>query len=158
MTTKPKITIRKATMKDLFLIQDLNYRLFEFEHKNFDSGLRLEWSFDEKGLEYFEFVIKKQFAVLAFDDKTAVGYMTGHIPKTPSYNRTKFASWDNIIVDEKYRKLGVGKMLFSAFTEFCAKKKIHTIRVSAYSQNKIASKFYKSLGFTEYITTFSCDI
>ena len=39
------IVIRKATLEDLRQVQDLNYKLFDFEYKNFDSSLNMGWTF-----------------------------------------------------------------------------------------------------------------
>lgn len=50
-----KITIRKATIEDLVLIQELNNSLFELEYENFDDTLKKRWPFEKEGKEYTKY-------------------------------------------------------------------------------------------------------
>ena len=43
------VYIRKATMKDLKNIQQLNYELFKLEFENYDDTLIVDWSLLEEG-------------------------------------------------------------------------------------------------------------
>ena len=67
------IVIRKATLEDLRQVQDLNYKLFDFEYKNFDSSLNMGWTFSEEGEKYFRKVIEKGTVWLAVDDDKIIG-------------------------------------------------------------------------------------
>ena len=65
------------------------------------------------------------------------------------YNIIKQAELDNMYVEEKYRKLGIGKLLFIHFKEECKKKSITEIKVTASFKNRNAIEFYIKNGFEE---------
>lgn len=48
--------IRKATIRDLKRIQDLNFLLFEKEKKEYDKFLNMDWTFGEKGTKCFKII------------------------------------------------------------------------------------------------------
>ena len=56
-----EIEIKRADITYLADIQNLNNQLFELEHNNFDSVLKIGWAFEEDGEKYFKdmFVLEK---------------------------------------------------------------------------------------------------
>lgn len=73
------VKIKKADITYLKDIQDLNNRLFELEYNNFDSSLKLGWTFEEKGVEYFKSMINNEIIYIALDKNKVVGYLAGSI-------------------------------------------------------------------------------
>ena len=57
--------IRKAELKDLQRIQELNNELFELELANFDKYLIKGWPLSNEGKIYFENAIKESFVIVA---------------------------------------------------------------------------------------------
>lgn len=47
------VLIRKATIKDLEEVQELNLMLFEKEHTDYDSSLNMQWTTSQSGSSYF---------------------------------------------------------------------------------------------------------
>ncbi|MDE1727412.1 MAG: GNAT family N-acetyltransferase [Thaumarchaeota archaeon] len=60
-----------------------------------------------------------------------------------------------LIVKEKYRKLGIGRSLINACVEIARKKKCYRIRLDSAHHRKEAHLFYKSLGFDQSALTFT---
>ncbi len=126
------IVIRKATLEDLKVVQDLNYKLFDFEHKNF------VW--------------------VAIDNDKIIGYLAGIMKSYNSIN-AKSAEVDNFYIEEEYRRLGIGKRLVNEYKEYCKSKGIDTIYVTANAKNKNARSFYQASGFNdEYEVTYKMKI
>jgi len=152
------IVIRKATLEDLKVVQDLNYKLFDFVHKNFDSSLNMEWTFSDKGEKYFKEVIENETVWVAIDNDKIIGYLAGIMKSYNSIN-AKSAEVDNFYIEEEYRRLGIGKRLVNEYKEYCKSKGIDTIYVTANAKNKNARSFYQASGFNdEYEVTYKMKI
>lgn len=59
------------------------------------------------------------------------------------------AKVDALIVDESYRKKGIGKKLVQRFIAIARKKHCKAIKSRINRKNVVAQKFHKHLGFTE---------
>jgi GNAT superfamily N-acetyltransferase len=60
-----------------------------------------------------------------------------------------FVEIGGMVVDEKYRRKGVGKMLVENVVEWSRLKTMHKIRVRCNTQRIETHMFYKSIGFVE---------
>jgi len=96
------LTIRNATIDDLKTIQNLNNELCKYETKNhFDSYIE-DWSLGDVSREYFEYMIKEEFVVIAEIDNHVIGYLAGstHKDETYSYYKGITAELDNMFIKE----------------------------------------------------------
>jgi len=152
------VYIRKAMIKDLNLIQELNNNLFDFEFKNFDDTLKLGWSFEKEGKEYFEYMIKNEIVFVAEVEKKIVGYLAGIICEKTSYITETFAELENMCIDDKYRQLGIGTILIDEFKKYCKEEGIQNIKVTALAKNSRAIQFYMKNGFEDYNVTLKYKI
>jgi ribosomal protein S18 acetylase RimI-like enzyme len=59
------------------------------------------------------------------------------------------AKVDALIVDESYRKKGIGKRLVQHFIAIARRKQCKAIKSRINRRNVVAQKFHRSLGFTE---------
>jgi len=137
--------IRKAEIRDLKRIQELNLLLFGKEHKEYDELLNLNWTFSEAGEKAFrKHLIKEDSCAFVVEDSNViVGYLVGSVCKLEEYrNAPKSAELDNMFVLGEYRGNGAGKMLCDAFVEWCKNKNIKILSVSASAGNKQAIGFY----------------
>lgn len=156
-----KIEIKEATLKELNQIQKLSLELFEIEKEKHDPTLRLEWSFEKDGTDYFKKSIlnEKNCNFIAIADKKVVGYLTGSIIKLEKYrNVGKVAELENLIISKDYRRNKIGEKLVSKFIEWSKTKKAKRGRVHAYANNNSGIKFYKSNNFKEVITLLEVEI
>ena len=64
----------------------------------------------------------------------------------------KYAGYcDDLFVLPKYRSMGVGRKLLTKLLKWFKSKKIKYFEIDVYSNNEIAVKAYRSLGFRDYI-------
>lgn len=150
------IVIKKAEIENLEDIQFLNNRLFEYEYEGWDKDLKLGWSFDEAGKNYFIDIINNQIVYLAFDNGKPIGYLAGNTKAENAYLIIKVAEIDNMFVDNDYRGKNIGSMLIDKFKEYCIDKGITTFKVNASAPNTKAIEFYKKNGFKEHDITLWC--
>ena len=61
----------------------------------------------------------------------------------------RIAKVDALIVDEAYRKKGIGKKLVQRFIAMARRKQCKAIKSRINRKNAVAQKFHKSLGFIE---------
>lgn len=153
-----KINVRKATLQDLASIQELNNDLFDLEYNNFDDTLKVGWTFEEEGKEYFKDMINNEIVFVAETDGKIVGYLAGSICEQISYITETFAELDNMCIDDKYRRFGIGTLLMNEFKQYCREKNIENIKVTASAKNNRAIQFYMKNGFEDYNITLKYKI
>lgn len=138
--------IRKATLDDIKIVQNLNYELYQLEQKCYDEHLSDNWSLSEKGRKFFETAIKNKLVYVAVVDLEVVGYIHFDIINMTYYDFDICEICD-ICVSEKFRRKGIGKLLCEAVFEDCKKRDINHFSVTASFKNESAISFYKKLGF-----------
>ena len=152
------ITIRCASLNDIELIQKLNYKLFELEKENFDSTLILDWPLSEEGKKYFEELINNEYVIVAIKGEDVIGYFAGSINEKGSYELIQYGEINNMLVDDKYRGLGIGKQLINKFKEYCKDKNITNLKVVTSAKNKNAIEFYRKQGFNDFDITLTMSV
>ena len=146
--------IRKAELKDLQRIQELNNQLFELELANFDKHLIKDWPLSDEGKQYFESAIKEGFVIVAEIEGNVVGYLLGEVSDIPYYD-FKIAELCNMCIDSNYRKQGIGNALYKEFERAFREQGITHFTVTASFKNENAKSFYKKMGFEEANSTFT---
>jgi len=149
------IIIRKATIEDLSIIQELNNSLFKLEKENYDSTLVNDWPLSEEGKEYFSDLILNHYVIVATLNNNIVGYLAGTIEEKVSYVEVQYGEINNMLVKDEYRGYGVGKLLINNFKEYCKSNNISDIKVVASYKNKNAIEFYHKNGFEEFDLTLT---
>lgn len=153
---KDNFIIRKADIKDLKDILELNYKLFRREYKEFDKSLNLNWTHSKEGKKYFrDRIIKKDGFVKVVEYKRRIiGYLCGGISERLFYRKkAKYAEIDNMLIEKKFRGRNLGTKLTRDFISWCKENKIDYISVTGFAKNKLALNFYKRFGFKEYNLT-----
>lgn len=148
-----EISIKKADSTYLKDIQDLNNQLFELEYNNFDSALKVGWTFEKDGEKYFNNMLNNEIIYIALDKDKVIGYLAGSINIQGSYVTKSLAEIDNMFVLEQYRKYGIGTKLINAFKDYCSQNKIEELKVTASAKNKNAIGVYMKNGFNEFEIT-----
>lgn len=157
-----KVSIKKATLKDLQNIQKLNLMLFEKEKKEYNPLLNLNWTYGNKGTKYFKDSIENDLGlclVAKIDDKI-VGYLIGWIKKekNPSLIINKQAELENMFVLDEFRNNKIGYKLVEYFLEWAKDNKVENIQVTANSQNIKAINFYKKFEFKDFSNTLQMNL
>ena len=60
------VVLKKATIGDLEAVQILNQKLFKREFEKYNKLLNIEWTFAEKGTNYFQQLIENDFVYVPF--------------------------------------------------------------------------------------------
>lgn len=150
-----KLSIRKATVKDLDDVLRLNLDLFKKEYKDFDKSLDMKWTYGKKGRSYFKKRSsgKEGFCAVAENNGKIVGYLCGGLHIWGYREKAVYAELENMIVDKKLRGKGIGTILTKEFFKWCKSKGVKYISVTASAQNKPTIEFYRKLGFKDYNLT-----
>jgi len=82
----------------------------------------------------------------AFDQYQLIGIATLVVYKIPSGIG---ALIEDLVVDEKYRGLKVGKNIMQHLIEFCSEKGIKYVNLTSNPARIAANKLYRSLGFKQ---------
>ena len=152
-----KIELKKATINELKIVQELNSKLFLNQYE-YDKNLQLGWPLTDEGEKYFKELIENEIVYIAYDNDKIAGYIAGSYDKGYPYLTKKTAEIDNMFVNEEYRGNSVGSMLINAFKRDCNKKGIYAYDVSVYWQNTKGINFYEKHGFNRKLDiTLSCD-
>ena len=85
------------------------------------------------------------FQIAVFDGDQCVG-LSGIWIGTKIYS-SKYLEMDNVVVDEKYRSKGIGKLLVDAAEAKAKAEGCRTMMLDAYVENHAAHKFYFREGF-----------
>ncbi|NTW27723.1 MAG: GNAT family N-acetyltransferase [Candidatus Moranbacteria bacterium] len=146
------IKIREAAFEDLEDIRRLNLELFKKEYADFDKSLDLKWSQSASGEEYFadRIVSSDGLVCVAEEDGKVVGYLCGGLCDRGYRTPGIYAELENMFVDEKHRRLGIGKKLADSFLQWCDENNVKYINVTASAKNADTIGFYRSLGFCDY--------
>lgn len=155
------ITIRKAHLSDLEVIQSLNQELCKKEHNEFDDTIDPNYPFTSKGQTYFSFRLESpdSFSLLVICDEVAVGYLVGGIVETEDYRTPLIvAEVENMYIKPEYRQGGIGSQLLQQFDDWCKKQNVQRIRYIASAANAKAIKFYKANGAEEISVTLEKEL
>lgn len=147
------IEIKRADISNLKDIQEMNHQLFELEFNNFDPSLKVGWTFEKEGKDYFTDMLNNEIVYIALTENKIVGYLAGSVNIQNSYVTKSLAEVDNMFILEDYRKYGIGSKLMNEFKQYCIQNSIEELKVTASAKNSNAIKFYKKNGFNEFEIT-----
>jgi predicted N-acetyltransferase YhbS len=97
------------------------------------------------------------FIFVAEDNGTLVGFVTFSIRLVVRYPKP-IAELDELFVDEKYRRKGVGKLLMNRVLEKSKELECYRLFIESHYDHKVAHKYYEALGFTNYGYHFIKDL
>lgn len=152
------ISIRKANLDDVTIIQRLNNQLFKLEKENYDPTLVTGWPLTEEGKMYFTDLIKNSYVIVATLNDEIVAYLAGTINEQGSYEEVQYGEINNMLVQDKCRGLGIGQLLVDNFKQYCKENNIENLKVEASAKNKNAINFYRKNGFEEFNITLTTNI
>ena len=153
-------TIRRATLEDLKTIQQFGYELLDYERRNWDPTLDINWPFSKEGEQKYRAAITDKYTIIAEKDKKPIGYLIGKIVDIApgSARPIKQAYLENIFVLDSARKSGVGVKLIAEFKDYCKKEGVSRINVNVLAANTNAVDFYQKVGFSPRSLSLSQEI
>lgn len=90
---------------------------------------------------------KDHAAFVACIDNQVVGWI--HVLKAIRIESKPFIEIGGLVIDENYRKQGIGKLLVNKAREWTKEKHIEKLRVRCNRKRTEAHEFYLASGFTE---------
>jgi len=154
------ITVRKATLKDVKIIDDLSSVFIRYHDEvvlKSNPQLKPHLTKKKNSSNIFKkFVVKNiksrnGLVLIAEDDEKPIGYSLSYIKDNiPIFAIEKIGYLSDLYVDKKYR----GKKISSKFKDevfkWLKKKGIKHVSICAYVNNPLALKIYKKWGFFDY--------
>lgn len=130
------ISIRPAGDEDAAAISRLSYQL--------------GYAVDEPAtLENLKAVNKNENEVVyvALDHKEVIGWI--HVFDTVRLESGSFCEIGGLVVDDRYRGKGIGRMLIDHVKSWCVNRKVSRLRLRSNVIRDRAHTFYRNLGFIE---------
>ncbi len=150
---KDKVIVREFAQSDLDGAVDLVLRLKKLNGE-FDSVFVVSDSARKDAEDRLNELLKNRenhIALVAEKSGKLLGMIALNIIDRCYYLPSKEARITDFYVMPEYRRTGAGKMLVARSYEELKKRKINLITAEFPSQNLIALKFYKSLGYREIV-------
>lgn len=159
-----EIKIEEAKRKkDINGIVKLQMELADF-HKGIDeryykSGKERKEKLKKRVLKILEKKRKNSKFLIAKIKNRIIGFMVTGIHKPPAYCREeKIGEIYQAYIAKKYRKKGIGKLLFEELLKWFRKRKIKFVEVSVDSRNKIGIAAWKKYDFFEFQKKMRLDL
>ncbi|RLI68286.1 MAG: hypothetical protein DRP02_12880 [Candidatus Gerdarchaeota archaeon] len=154
------IQIRKAKQNDIDAIVKLNEQLADY-HRKIDKYYK-PGSETRKGFRKYllEIIRKRNVKIMVAEtNNKIIGYFIGTIEKAkPFVVPKKIGRISGAFVEEKYRKSGIGRMMFDELVQWFKKNKIKHIELSVDSRNEIGIKAWQKFGFKEFMKKMRLDL
>jgi ribosomal protein S18 acetylase RimI-like enzyme len=150
-----RIKVREAKLSDMAAVLELNRLLYDCD-REFDNTLDPGWIKSEERAAYFKSRMEgdEMVCIVAACADRIIGYLAGALNNARLCRKmSTLAKLENMYIVEEFRRHGVGTKLLDRFSQWCEDQKVETIRVETRASNVDAAAFYRSLGFSDYITT-----
>jgi len=136
--------IRKAIPKDFE--QYFKLRKEDINEYSKIINKKINLAQDKQIKKEFEGMLKSKehLILLAESNEKLIGYLTGSIIK----NIWQYSGYiDDIFINKKFKRKGIGSHLIKEFIKFLKHKKIKKCKLGVNIKNKKAIKLYKKLRF-----------
>lgn len=147
------INIKRCTLEDLRLLQEISYETFNdtFKHQNSAENMNayLERAFNLKQLEKELSNISSQFFFVYFNNEVA-GYLKVNTNDAQSEEMgDESLEIERIYIKDKFQKHGLGKYLLNKAMEIAIERNKKKIWLGVWEKNENAIAFYKKMGFVQ---------
>ena len=142
------MNIRKAQIEDINKISELMLQVAEI-HTNARKDIFKEKSIEEIKTEVNKRINNKENIVVAEENNNIYGVIIYKIREVKEHINLKDRTilWiDELVVDEKVRKMGIGKNLFSEVKRIAKEKNYDAVELNCWKFNERAIQFYEKCG------------
>ncbi len=151
---EPGLYIREAVEKDLDRLARLIYRFYSF-NEEFDPAWALDESAESIAKELAAEYLNGDDLVLVADyDNEVVGYIRVVVSENRILASKRIGIIKELYVIPQYRGRGIASRLITEAQERLSDKGVKHISAEFPSANYVAEKFYKSLNFRPYLSTY----
>lgn len=147
------INIKKCTLEDIRLLQEISYETFNetFKDQNSPENMNayLERAFNLKQLEKELTNTSSQFFFVYFNNEVA-GYLKVNTNDAQSEEMgDESIEIERIYIKNKFQKHGLGKSLLNKALEIAMERNKQKIWLGVWEKNENAIAFYKKMGFVQ---------
>ena len=143
-----KIIIRKAEIEDFNKVHRLIMQVHKLHVKERTDIYK---DIDPMSFEEFknELSNSNNIYLVAQLENNIVGICFSQIKETSNIRimkDRKIINIEDICIDEKYQRNGIGKKLYNQIIQIAKEKNIHNVELTVWNFNKNAIRFYENLG------------
>jgi diamine N-acetyltransferase len=147
------INIKKCTLEDLSILQEVSYETFNetFKEQNSPENMKayLERAFNLKQLEKELFNTSSQFFLVYFNHEVA-GYLKVNTNDAQSEEMgDESLEIERIYIKSNFQKHGLGKHLLNKAIEIAMEHNKKKIWLGVWEKNEHAISFYQKMGFVQ---------
>ena len=141
--------IRKATINDKDVLNNLITVFVKYEADNFDENNHNDFKF----LSYIDKRIDNSEYMVYVDeeDNKIVGFILASFMRNNVIKKTDEVKIDILYVDEEYRCKGIGTNLVNKVVDNCKSLGVKFLRIDNFVKNKEANDLYEKLGFSPLV-------
>ncbi len=145
------IEIRRASIRDLKTIIDLDMKLADFHHELdplHKTGIESKSYFRT----YYRKLLcsKKSFVLLASSESKIIGFLSGEVTRGGPFNKRKrVAIVEAIHILPSFRSRKIGSKLLKKFLNWAKSRKVDEAHASVHAKNLASIRYWKNKGFEE---------
>lgn len=142
------MNIRNAQLEDINKISELMLQVAKI-HSNARKDVFKEKNIEEINIEVNNRINNKENILIAEENNNICGVIIYKSKEVKEHINLKDRTilWiDELIVDEKVRKMGIGKKLFSEVKRIAKDKKYDAVELNCWNFNEQAIQFYEKCG------------
>lgn len=142
------MNIRNAQIEDVNKISELMLQVAKI-HSNARKDIFKEKSIEEIKTEFNNRINNKENILVAEENNNIYGVIVYKIKEVKEHINLKDRTTlyiDELVVDEKVRKMGIGKNLFSEVKKIAKEKNYDAVELNCWNFNESAIQFYEKCG------------
>lgn len=142
------MNIRNAQIEDVNKISELMLQVAKI-HSNARKDIFKEKSIEEIKTEFNNRINNKENILVAEENNNIYGVIVYKIKEVKEHINLKDRTTlyiDELVVDEKVRKIGIGKNLFSEVKKIAKEKNYDAVELNCWNFNESAIQFYEKCG------------
>ena len=155
-----QICITKAKPKDLPKVIPLWKEMILFHYQR-DKAFQLINGAEKIFEDYLKSCLQdseNNILLLAEKDNNTIGYCFAKTSnRPPIFEKCSCGIITDISVTDKFRRTGVGRLLFKEAKEWFSKKEINLIQLDISAVNEVSRAFWERMGFKPYMITMSLE-
>lgn len=142
------MNVRNAQIEDVNKISELMLQVAKI-HSNARKDIFKEKSIEEIKTEFNNRINNKENILVAEENNNIYGVVVYKIKEVKEHINLKDRTTlyiDELVVDEKVRKMGIGKNLFSEVKKIAKEKNYDAVELNCWNFNESAIQFYEKCG------------
>ena len=142
------MNVRNAQIEDVNKISELMLQVAKI-HSNARKDIFKEKSIEEIKTEFNNRINNKENILVAEENNNIYGVVVYKIKEVKEHINLKDRTTlyiDELVVDEKARKMGIGKNLFSEVKRIAKEKNYDAVELNCWNFNESAIQFYEKCG------------